>query len=204
MRLMDTDRPTITAPGRVRVWDPFVRLFHWGNALLVAGLVLSAHYGLQELHMALGVDLLVLVAARLLWGTIGPQHARLQGFVTRPGEAVRNLRDILSGRPQRHLGHSPAGALMAAALLSVLAALLITGVILQATLEFEGPFVDWLRAADDGFVAVVVSVHQACVYALYALVPLHLAGVALASLQQGENLVWAMVTGYKSTSIEEG
>lgn len=204
MRFMHTDQPTVAAPGQVKVWDPFVRLFHWCNALLVVGLVLSAHYGLQELHMALGVDLLVLVAARLLWGAIGPEHARLRGFVTRPGEAVRNFRDILRGRPQRHLGHSPAGALMAAALLSVLTVLLITGVILQATLEFEGPLVDWLRAVDDHFVAVVVSAHQACVYALYVLVPLHLAGVALASLQHGENLVWAMVTGYKSTSSEEG
>jgi cytochrome b len=92
---------------------------------------------------------------------------------------------------------------MAAALLSVLVALLLTGVILQATLEFEGWLVDWLRAADDDFVAVVLSVHQACVNALYVLVPLHLAGVALASLQHRENLIWAMVTGYKSTSIEE-
>jgi cytochrome b len=204
MRFMDKSRLAVTGPGQVKVWDPFVRLFHWVNALLVVGVVLSAHYGHQELHMALGIDLLVLVAARLLWGAIGPEHARLRGFVTRPGEALRNLREILRGRPRRHLGHSPAGALMAAALLSVLAVLLVTGVILQATLEFEGPLVAWLRSADDDFVAVVLTVHQASVYALYMLVPLHLAGVALASLQHRENLVWAMVTGYKSISIEEG
>jgi cytochrome b len=75
---------------------------------------------------------------------------------------------------------------------------------MQATLEFEGPLVEWLRAADDDCVAMVRSVHQACVYALYVLVPLHLAGVALASLQHRENLTWAMVTGYKSTPTDEG
>jgi len=190
-------------PERVKVWDPFVRLFHWCNAILVASLVVSAHYGWQEAHMTLGVDLLVLVAARLVWGIVGPAHARLRSFVTGPVQALRNLGDILRGRSRRYLGHSPAGAMMVVTLLSVIAVLLVTGVLLQATLEFEGPLVDLLRPAGDGFESAVLSIHQASVYALYALVPLHLAGVALASLQHRENLVWAMITGYKSTSTEE-
>jgi cytochrome b len=201
--MRSADPSAMSVPGQVKVWDPFVRLFHWGNAILVVSLVLSAHYGWQEVHMTLGVDLLVLVAARLVWGAVGPAHARLRGFVTGPGEALRNLRDILRGRARRYLGHSPAGALMVVALLAALAVSLVTGVILQATLEFEGPFVEALRAVDDGFVAAVLDVHQASVYVLYALVPLHLAGVVLASVQHRENLVWAMITGYKSTFNEE-
>jgi len=205
MRSMLSRTDPVAAPARaqVKVWDPFVRLFHWGNLVLVASLIVSAHFGWQEVHMTLGVDLLILVAARLVWGVIGPEHARLRGFVRRPGEVLLNLSDILRGRAQRYLGHSPAGGLMVVALLTVLSALLITGVLLQATLEFEGPFVHWLSVADDRFVAVVLSVHEASVEALYVLVPLHLAGVALASVQHRENLVAAMVTGYKSVSTEE-
>lgn len=198
-----TNRGTATGSERIRVWDPFVRLFHWCNAILVASLIVSAHFGWQEIHMMLGIDLLVLVAARLLWGLVGPAHARLKSFVPHPLEAARNLRDILRGCAQRYIGHSPAGGLMVVALLAVLTVLLVTGLLLQATLEFEGPLVTWLSAASDNFESAVLSIHQASVYSLYALVPLHLAGVAVASLQHRENLVWAMVTGYKSVSTEE-
>ena len=201
--MSSASRPIATLPERVKVWDPFVRLFHWCNAILVLSLIVSAHYGWQEVHMTLGIDLLVLVGARLVWGVVGSPHARLGSFMTGPREALRNLRDILRGRSRRYLGHSPAGAMMVVALLAVVAVLLTTGVLLQATLEFEGPLVDLLRPAGDGFESAVLSVHQASVYALYALIPLHLAGVALASLQHRENLVWAMITGYKSTSTVE-
>jgi len=198
-----TDRPAVSARAQVKVWDPFVRLFHWGNALLVASLFVSARFGWQEVHMTLGVDLLVLVALRLVWGVIGPEHARLRGFVTGPRESLLNLRDILRGRARRYLGHSPAGGLMVVALLTLISSLLITGVLLQATLEFEGPLVEWLRFADDRLVSVVLGVHEASVNVLYVLVPLHLAGVAIASAQHRENLVRAMITGYKSVSTEE-
>ena len=153
--------------------------------------------------MMLGVDLLVLVTARFVWGLVGPAHARLRSFVTHPLRAARYLGDIVRGRAQRYLGHSPAGGLMVVTLLAVLAVLLVTGVLLQATLEFEGPLVTSLSTASDAFVSAILSIHQASVYALYALVPLHLAGVAVASLQHRENLVWAMITGYKTASTEE-
>ena len=201
--MRSANRVPATRHDRVRVWDPFVRLFHWCNAILVTTLVVSAHFGWQELHMMLGIDLLVLVAAGVLWGLVGPANARLRSFVPHPREAARNLRDIARGRARRYLGHSPAGGMMAVTLLAVIAVLLVTGALLQATLEFEGPLVAWLSATGDEFESAALAVHQACVYALYALVPLHLAGVALASLQHRENLVWAMVTGYKSTSTEE-
>jgi cytochrome b len=203
VRIMDVEASLDDSAGRVKVWDPFVRLFHWGTAVLAASLVLTAQFGMQEVHMTLGVDLLVLVAGRLVWGVVGPRHARLARFVTGPAVALRYLGEVLRGRARRFLGHNPAGAMMVVALLVDLAALAVTGLLLQATLEFEGPLVEWLRPAGDGFVAAVGSAHAAAAYALYLLVPLHLAGVAAASWQHRENLVWAMVTGYKSLSTDE-
>jgi cytochrome b len=200
---MDIESSVFGSTARVKVWDAFVRLFHWASALLVASLVLSAYVGLQEVHMTLGVDLLVLVAARLVWGIVGPAQARLAAFVTGPGVALRYLGEVLRGRARRYLGHNPAGGMMVVALLVDLAALAVTGLLLQATLEFDGPFVEWLLPAGDGFVAAVGSAHAVAAYALYLLVPLHLAGVAAASWQHRENLVWAMVTGYKSLSTDE-
>ncbi|MGB5082817.1 MAG: cytochrome b/b6 domain-containing protein [Burkholderiales bacterium] len=190
------------APNRVKVWDAFVRIFHWSAVALVLTLIPAAHFGMQEVHMALGIDLLALVAARLAWGAIGTTHARFSSFVVGPKTSLRYLGDVLRGRPQRHLGHNPAGGLMAVALLVVLAVALITGLLLQATLEFEGPLAGLLLPASDAFVDSLRELHRGSVQALYGLVPVHVIGVLLASVQHRENLIWSMVTGYKSTQEE--
>ena len=60
-----------------------------------------------------------------------------------------------------------------------------------------------LRWVDDASVHRLMMIHGSLVNALYVLVPLHLLGVALASVQHRENLVRAMITGYKSTNTNE-
>jgi cytochrome b len=189
-------------PRRVKVWDAFVRIFHWSAVALVLTLIPAAHFGMQEVHTALGIDLLALVAARLAWGVFGTTHARFSSFVVGPKTSLHYLGDVLRGRPQRHLGHNPAGGLMAVALLVVLAVALVTGLLLQATLEFEGPLVELLLPASDAFVDSLREVHGGSVHALYGLVPVHVIGVLVASAQHRENLTWSMVTGYKSTHGE--
>lgn len=189
-------------PHRVKVWDAFVRIFHWSTVALVLTLILAAHLGMQEIHMALGIDLLALVAARLAWGVIGTTHARFSGFVVGPKTGLRYLGGVLRGRPRRHLGHNPAGGLMVVALLAVIAVALVTGLLLQAALEFEGPLVELLLPASGAFVDSLREVHRGSVHALYGLVPVHVIGVLVACAQHRENLIWSMVTGYKSTHGE--
>ena len=83
---MSNPNASTTAPGsnppaeRVRVWDPFVRLFHWGlaGAVLIAFLTEDE---LLELHTWAGYTALALIGVRLVWGLIGPRHARWAEFV---------------------------------------------------------------------------------------------------------------------------
>jgi cytochrome b len=186
------------SPRRIRVWDAFVRVFHWSTVALVILLVLTAHVGMEETHMALGIDLLVLLAARLVWGVLGTRHARFVSFWVGPKAGLRYLGEVLRGHPQRYVGHNPAGGWMVLALLGTLSVALVSGLLLQATLEFEGPFAGVLLSASDAFVDSVREVHRQSVHVLYGLVPLHVIGVVLASAQHRENLTWSMVTGYKS------
>lgn len=187
----------------IRVWDGLVRAFHWSAVLLVVSLVVTANLGMQDVHMTLGIDLLVLFLARLLWGFMDTGHARFSTFVRGPMATLGYLRDIVRGHPQRHIGHNPAGAAMVIALLLTLGGLLATGVVLQATFEFEGPLVDALRWIDNATVHRLLALHRLLVDALYVLIPLHLLGVVAASLQHRENLVQAMITGYKPTNTNE-
>ena len=113
----DTSGTSAQPGARIKVWDPFVRLFHW--SLVVA--VLTAYFtedDLLGLHTWAGYTVLALIGARLLWGLVGPHHARWSSFVRGPRATLAYLADALRGQAARHLGHNPAGAVMVLALLT--------------------------------------------------------------------------------------
>lgn len=180
----------------VRVWDPFVRLSHWLTALLVTVLVATGFSGNQEVHLALGLDALVLVLARIAWGFLGDGYARFGSFVRPPGDFVRYCLSIVRARPARYLGHNPAGGWMVLLLLATLFILCLSGLFLQAELEYEGWLVGAFGASDQTVMAVL-RLHQFAIWTLLSLVPIHIGGVLIASRQHGENLVLAMLTGNK-------
>ena len=95
----------------IRIWDPFVRFSHW--ILVVAFFI--AYFSEDELlslHVWAGYVLGVIVLLRIVWGVLGPRHARFSDFLYRPTEVVTYMRELLSFRGKRYLGHSPAGGAM--------------------------------------------------------------------------------------------
>lgn len=197
VRVWSQSRRGVAPVLRIRVWDPFVRVAHWLVVLLVTALLWSGFSGDQEAHMALGVDVLILILGRFCWGYVGENHARFDSFVTGPRTAIVYLISIVRGHPRRFLGHNPAGGWMVVMLLSTLSVLTVSGLVLQAELEYEGWLVGFL-ALTDSTVSAVLTVHQLSLWALLSLIPLHLLGVIAASVQHRENLVAAMFSGYKS------
>jgi cytochrome b len=176
------------APSRtVRVWDPLVRLFHWA---LVAAFAFAWATGdeMQTVHEIAGYTIAGLVAFRLALGLVGSPHARFTDFVRSPAAVAGYLADTARLRARRYLGHNPAGGAMILALLAMLAAICSTG-FLMTTDAFWG--VEWVEEA-----------HEIAVNLTLVLVGLHLAGVAVASLEHRENLVWAMITGRKRAEPE--
>ncbi len=163
------------------VWDRFVRVFHWTLVVLVGAAFLSPD--VKSLHESLGYAVLALVAARLVWGVIGPRHARFTDFVTRPAITLAYIRALPTGKVRRYVGHNPAGGAMVLALLSTLVIITISG-FLSETDRFFG--VEW-----------VSSLHGASASLLLGLITCHLLGVLAASLLHRENLVLAMLTGTK-------
>ena len=185
---------------KVRVWDPFVRASHWLVFLLVAVLLLTGFRGDQENHLALGIDILVIVLGRIAWGFVGEGHARFSDFVVGPRRFFHYAQSIVRGHPQRYLGHNPAGGWMVVFLLATLMVLACTGLVLQAELEFDGWLVGLLHLSDAA-VLTLLHVHQLAVWTLLTLIPLHLIGVFLAGVQHKENLVVAMLNGEKAIRL---
>ena len=197
-------KDTQPAETKTRVWDRFVRFFHWSLVIAFALAYWSAKAGKHELHAWLGYFLVGLVLARLVWGVIGSSHARFSNFVHSPTIVLRYLKAIAANRPRRFLGHNPAGGIMVVALLVTLVCITFTGLTVLAVIDFDGPLVDLLKPMSDQQAFAAWSFHVYAVNIILGLVGLHLLGVLVASIQHKENLVHAMITGYKDHDEESG
>jgi len=184
----------------VRVWDPLVRVFHWtlAAAFLTAYLVEDDWLAL---HVLAGYTVLGLVLFRLVWGAIGTRHARFTDFVRSPAAVLTYMKDALAIRARRYLGHNPAGGAMVIALLASLTFTSVSGLALYGHGEFSGPLAGLMQGAPGWLGNALEEAHEFFANFTLLLVLLHLAGVALASLQHGENLARSMVTGRKQQEL---
>lgn len=165
-----------------RVWDIFVRVFHWS---LAASFVVAWLTGddWKTLHLWAGYTVAALIAMRLVWGVVGPPNARFSRFVKSPLVVAAYLKDVVTGREARHLGHNPAGGAMILALLATLAGLCLSG---------------WLMTTDAFWGSESMEmIHETLSNVALGLVGLHIAGVLWTSFRHRENLAHAMVTGKK-------
>ncbi|WP_368681339.1 cytochrome b/b6 domain-containing protein, partial [Acinetobacter baumannii] len=86
----------------VKVWDPFVRIFHWPLASLFV-LAYATGDEIERVHVAAGYASAGLLAIRIVWGFVGPRHARFSNFVRPPREVLAYLRDVAMLRARRYL-----------------------------------------------------------------------------------------------------
>lgn len=169
-------------PATIKVWDRFVRFFHWSLATLFV-LAYATGDEVAWVHLAAGYTIGGLVLLRLVWGIVGPPHARFRNFVRPPREVLAYLREVASRRARRHVGHNPAGGAMVVALLAVLSLTSITGFMMTTDLFWGSQWVE--------------DVHGVLANLTVILIVLHVLGVIATSFEHRENLPKAMITGRK-------
>ena len=166
----------------VKVWDLFVRVFHW--SLVIAFSTAWYTGGIwDQTHLTAGYFVLALILARIAWGFVGSRYALFCDFAYPPHIIVRYVRDMVHLRAPRYLGHNPAGGAMVIALLIMLLVLCITGIMMTTDAFWGVEWVDNLHATASNISLVLVA--------------LHVGGVVFTSIEHGENLVRAMITGFK-------
>ena len=175
---------------KVYVWDPFVRLFHWS---LVVGFTVAylTEDDMLAVHVWAGYTVGLLIVARIVWGLVGSRHARFSDFVYNPSTTVGYLRDLLLVRAKRYIGHSPGGGAMVVLLLLFLTATVVTGLVVYGGEHQAGPLAG-MFTKDTG-----EAMHVLIANITLGLILAHIAAVILASFGHRENLIRAMVTGYK-------
>lgn len=164
------------------VWDLPTRLFHWSLAVCFAGAWLTSDSERQHLlHLLFGYSLFGLIAFRIVWGFVGSRYARFSNFAYGPSATLRYLATMAKGKPDRHVGHNPAGAVAIWLLLGLGLATAGVGLTMVA-----------------GGGESLEDVHEALATAMLVVVGLHVLGVIVGSVLHRENLPRAMVTGRKT------
>jgi cytochrome b len=185
----------------VAIWDLPTRIFHWALVLLVAInlFFISPNGGATTvIHFVSGYAIAGLILFRLAWGFIGSPRSRFADFLHRwpvvkaYGERLRRF------DPPHSVGHNPLGGWMIALLLTMLGAMITTG-LFAASRRAAGLLagVIPLQAA-----ALAGELHKLISNLLIALIVVHILGVAVDWFLTGDNLVKAMLTGRKRLPVE--
>lgn len=181
--------------GRVRVWDVPVRLVHWLVVVLVAACWWTAETGHLEWHRWAGYGALGLVLFRIYWGFVGGETARFSHFLRGPKAVAAYGRTLLSRTHAVTFGHNPMGGWSVVALIGLLLGESVLGLFAVDIDGIESGPLSWLVSFDLGRLAA--QWHHWLFNGLLALIALHLAAVAFYLVARRENLVAAMVGGYK-------
>ncbi|RYH09788.1 cytochrome b/b6 domain-containing protein [Tropicimonas sp. IMCC6043] len=196
-------------------WDPLVRFSHWGIAAAVIANGLLTKPG-GTLHVWIGWVAIGILAARLVWGLVGPAEARFSAFPPDPRAAISHVLSLFRpGGPREHPSHNPAAAMMVYALWLCLVVVIGTGLVmtdakspLQISQERAAVAAgDWsVLVNDDGESEgggedhdesgeLVKEVHEVAANLMLILALVHVAGVAVESRALRRNLVHPMLLG---------
>ena len=191
--------PATLAP--VRVWDPYVRAFHWLLVIGIAASWISGENGWMETHYQIGLAVGGLVIFRILWGLVGSRTARFSHFIKGPGAVIAYTKTMFARKPSHAFGHNAGGGLMVLVLLLAVGIQAFSGLFNDDDVLFEGPFYD---DVSDSMTHLAGFVHAWLFDILLALIALHILVIAMYAFWKRENLVRAMVTGRALLPKESG
>jgi cytochrome b len=190
---------------RHKVYDPVLRFIHLWNGLAILFLMTTIWLSelfekgvgedtLWQLHIYLGYALVVGIVARLVWGFVGPHHARFSDM-WHPvvwWNAIRH-RDF-QAKPR--FGHNTLASGAYILVYGLLAVMAVTGLGLAAIEHSMGPFNAWF-----GDVAWLKDVfeepHEIIYYFLMGFVVVHIAALIWHESKDKTPLAQSMVSGYQ-------
>jgi cytochrome b len=181
---------------RIRIWDIWVRLFHWSLVLSVAFLLLSGLTGWQfiDWHRTVGELVLALIVFRLLWGIAGSSNARLHILVRSPKAVLLHLGELCrrSSHPER--GHNAAGGWAVVVMLLILTTQAITGFFIADEDELiEGALYGTLSSANTD---LAYRIHKINANVIQIVIGVHVLMVLAYLLYARQNLIKPMISGW--------
>lgn len=190
------------------VWDLPLRAFHWLLVLCLAGLWVTAKADADymdwltkrfdvtwmEWHFRLGYCVIGLLAFRIIWGFVGPKHARFVNFVPGPVRVTTYLSGLFKRDSVPTVGHNPVGALMVLVMIALVGLQAFTGLFTSDDIVWAGPY---NPAVSSDTANRMGAIHHLNYKVLLWLIGLHVLAIVFYTLYKRQRLVPPMITGYK-------
>jgi len=180
---------------KIRVWDGWIRGFHWSLVIAVFFQLVSGDTGWQffEWHRYTGEFVLLLLLFRFGWSVIGSSNANLLALVVGPRKIISQLASLVAGRVTAHRGHDAPGGWAVIALLSLVLVQAVSGMFIADEEELiEGSFYGVLSSQQSDW---LYRLHKWNAQLLQLVVLIHILAVGLYALRARRNLLLPMITG---------
>lgn len=177
------------------IWDLPLRIFHWSFAFTVLACWYTAEQEgeLIDLHMQLGYVAIGLITFRLLWGIVGPTHARFSQFVPSPKRLLAYVKNQDKG--ETSAGHNPLGALMVILMIVLVFTQALSGLFINDDIFSSGPYYGTVSSEIE---KVMKFLHHNTFDLMIGAIFMHIAAIAFYWRIKKQNLVTPMITGQKS------
>ncbi|HTX25211.1 MAG TPA: cytochrome b/b6 domain-containing protein [Steroidobacteraceae bacterium] len=189
---------TATASTEKRlVWDLPLRAFHWlfAASILASWATAEPGSGWMPWHMRLGYWMMGLLTFRILWGFVGPRHARFTSFLAGPRAMWRYFKGLVGSDEAIHtVGHNPLGGLMVIVMLLLVAFQVGTGLFATDDIVWTGPYNPAVTAQT---ARLLTSLHHKNFNLIWAAIALHVGAITYYAFVKKQNLVPAMLSGWK-------
>ena len=194
------------------VWDLPLRAFHWLLVLGILGLFLTAKADADWLswltgrfdvmwmpwHFRFGYFVIGLLLFRLIWGFVGPAHARFGHFLPGPRTFLVYLRNVAKRDSKPSIGHNPMGAVMVVVMLLMVAVQAFSGLFTSDDIVWAGPFFPSVSAK---LSTLAGSIHHRNFEILQWIIGLHVLAILFYTLYKRQPLLAAMIHGRKSAAV---
>ena len=185
------------------IWDLPLRIFHWSFAFTVIGAWYTSEQEgeLVNLHMQFGYVALGLLTFRVLWGVIGPKHARFSSFLPSPKQLISYIKSFNNKNEiQKTPGHNPLGALMVVLMITLISLQAISGLFINDDIFSSGPYYGSFSKEFEG---VMSFLHHNTFNFMIGAIVLHIGAIAYYWRVKKQNLVLPMISGKKPVHLVE-
>lgn len=183
------------SPSNTRIWDIWIRVFHWLLVFSVCFLLFSGQTGYQffEWHRRVGEFVLALLLFRCVWGFVGSSNARLHNLMVNPVSSISHIAHLIRGRVPQERGHNAAGGWAVLLMLFLILFQAVSGLFIADEDELiEGAF---YGLVDYSLSERLLQLHYLNAKALILLLAVHVLMVFLYLFRAGQNLITPMITG---------
>ncbi|MBP01326.1 MAG: hypothetical protein CMM25_00740 [Rhodospirillaceae bacterium] len=201
----------------IKVWDVWIRLFHWILVLLIIISYLSATRsdisftlpGLNkfisaiDIHIFSGTIIAFLIIFRVAWGFIGSSTSLFKDFIFKPTYILQSLKENQKASQHSALGHSPIGGVATLVLLIAIIVQVASGFFSEDDSFFavQGPLS--FLISDDFKHKITVFHALWWQFVIVTLIILHIGANTFYLLVKKNNLIKPLITGYKNLPIDQ-